>query len=292
MDQIGDQVLAESQSVSRAPATARPAPELTIVVPTFNERANIPLLVGRLRRTLEGIDWEVLFVDDDSPDRTAAAVRALGEQDARVRCLRRVGRRGLAGACLEGILASQARYVAVMDADLQHDEALLVGMLERLRAGDTDLVVASRYVGEGSAAGLAGRRASYSRWSTEIARRLLKVGLTGVFIHMAALVVALDLGGLTFGPAQTAATVIAIAWNFTLNNALTYRDQRLSGWSFVTGLLRFQVICAVGAISNVGIASAIYGYDPEEWLLAGLGGAVMGAVWNYVVSAAFVWRAR
>ncbi len=385
MDQIGDQVLAESQSVSRAPATARPAPELTIVVPTFNERANIPLLVGRLRRTLGGIDWEVLFVDDDSPDRTAAAVRTLGEQDARVRCLRRVGRRGLAGACLEGILASQARYVAVMDADLQHDEALLVGMLERLRAGDTDLVVASRYVGEGSAAGLAGRRASYSRWSTEIARRLLKVdltdpmsgffmirraaaeeiapalssqgfkilldlvatsrgslriaelpyvfrerqhgeskldarivldffalivaklsndavsfrflmfcfvGLTGVFIHMAALVVALDLGGLTFGPAQTAATVIAIAWNFTLNNALTYRDQRLSGWSFVTGLLRFQVICAVGAISNVGIASAIYGYDPEEWLLAGLGGAVMGAVWNYVVSAAFVWRAR
>jgi len=118
------------------------------------------------------------------------------------------------------------------------------------------------------------------------------VGLTGVFIHMAALVVALDLGGLTFGPAQTAATVIAIAWNFTLNNALTYRDQRLSGWSFVSGLLRFQVICAVGAISNVGIASAIYGYDPEEWLLAGLGGAVMGAVWNYVVSAAFVWRAR
>jgi dolichol-phosphate mannosyltransferase len=117
------------------------------------------------------------------------------------------------------------------------------------------------------------------------------VGLTGVFIHMAALAVAVDLGGLGFSTAQAVATVSAIAWNFVLNNALTYRDQRLAGWSFITGLLRFEAICAIGAISNVGIATWIYGYDPRWWL-AGLGGALMGAVWNYVVSAAFVWRAR
>jgi dolichol-phosphate mannosyltransferase len=117
------------------------------------------------------------------------------------------------------------------------------------------------------------------------------VGLTGVFIHMAALVVALDQGGLAFGAAQAAATVTAIAWNFGLNNALTYRDQRLAGWAFVAGLLRFEAICAVGAVSNVGVASWIYDYDPEWWI-AGLGGALMGAVWNYAVSAAFVWRAR
>jgi dolichol-phosphate mannosyltransferase len=117
------------------------------------------------------------------------------------------------------------------------------------------------------------------------------VGLTGVVIHMAALAVAVDLGGLAFATAQTVATVAAIAWNFALNNALTYRDQRLAGWSFISGLLRFEVICAIGAISNVGIATWIYGYDPRWWL-AGLGGALMGAVWNYVVSAAFVWRAR
>jgi dolichol-phosphate mannosyltransferase len=117
------------------------------------------------------------------------------------------------------------------------------------------------------------------------------VGLTGVFIHMAALAVAVDLGGLTFTTAQTVATIAAIAWNFALNNVLTYRDQRLAGWSFITGLLRFEVICAIGAVSNVGIATWIYGYDPRWWL-AGLGGALMGAVWNYVVSAAFVWRAR
>jgi dolichol-phosphate mannosyltransferase len=117
------------------------------------------------------------------------------------------------------------------------------------------------------------------------------VGLTGVFIHMAALAVMFDLGGLAFGPAQAVATVGAIAWNFVLNNALTYRDQRLAGWAFITGLLRFEVICAVGALSNVGVATWIYDYDPRWWV-AGLGGALMGAVWNYVVSAAFVWRAR
>jgi len=379
-----DGVLVESRIAPLARAPSRRAPELTVVVPTFNERANVPLLAARLQRTLAGIDWEVIFVDDNSADGTAATARALGEGDARVRCIRRIGRRGLAGACLEGMLASQAHHVAVMDADLQHDETLLVGMLERLRGGNIDLVVASRYVGAGSAGGLAGRRVSYSRWSTALARRLLRVnltdpmsgffmlrrtafeelapslstqgfkilldivatgrgtlriaelpyvfrerqhgeskldarivldffallmakltgdavsfrfpmfclvGLTGVSIHMAALAVALDPVGLAFGRAQTVATVAAIAWNFVLNNALTYRDQRLTGWSFFTGLVRFEVICAVGAVSNMGVATWIYDFDPRWWI-AGLGGALMSAVWNYVVSAAFVWRAR
>src|ERR1700688_3802299 len=172
-----DRVLVESHRAPSARTSTRPAPELSVIVPTFNERANVPLLVPRLQRTLDGIDWEVIFVDDNSPDGTAAAVRAIGETDARVRCIRRIGRRGLAGACLEGMLASQARFVAIMDADLQHDETLLAGMLTRLRVGDVDLAVASRYADAGSAAGLAGRRASYSRWSTDLARRLLKVEL-------------------------------------------------------------------------------------------------------------------
>ena len=115
------------------------------------------------------------------------------------------------------------------------------------------------------------------------------VGLTGIAIHMATLQLAVTT--LSFGAAQTVATVAAITWNFVLNNMFTYRDQRLTGWQFVTGLIRFQLICAVGAISNVGIASVIYERDPNWWV-AGLGGALMGAVWNYVVSAAFVWRQR
>ena len=370
---------------ARAPiSTVRPAPELSVVVPTYNERANIPILVERLAHVLAGCDWEVLFVDDNSPDGTAAVARALGETDERVRCMRRIGRRGLAGACLEGMLASQASYLAVMDADLQHDEGLLAAMLDRLRGGNCDLVVASRYLGGGSAAGLSKQRARASRFANMLVHRLLGIDLTdpmsghfmirrdafeplapaissqgfkilldilatnpgslrvvelpssfherrhgeskldskvaldfaalltakltndavsarfllfclvgtsGLVVHLLVLLLATQLAAIAFGAAQALATVCAITWNFVLNNMFTYRDQRLAGWRFLTGLLRFQVICAIGAVSNVGIATWIYDYD-NRWWLAGLAGALIGTVWNFVVSAAFVWRQR
>src|SRR5262245_34353270 len=162
---------------ARAAAT-RPAPELTVVIPTFKERHNVAHIVERLRTVLAGCDWEVIFADDDSPDGTAAAIRAIGEHDDRVRCIRRIGRRGLAGACIEGMLASQARYVAVMDADLQHDERLLVGMLERLRMGDVDLVVATRYLNRKTTSGFSSGRSFISRWSNAVAQKLLGVSLS------------------------------------------------------------------------------------------------------------------
>ena len=117
------------------------------------------------------------------------------------------------------------------------------------------------------------------------------VGLTGLGIHLSVLSAFLTMTDLTFSVAQALATIGAIAWNFVLNNLFTYRDQRLTGWHFLTGLVRFQVICAIGAISNVGIATWIYDYD-EVWWIAGLGGALIGTVWNFVVSAALVWRQR
>ena len=369
-----------SGALGRAENITRTAPELSIVVPTFNERASVPILVERLSRILDCCDWEVLFVDDNSPDGTAAVARAIGQADSRVRCIRRIGRRGLAGACLEGMLASQASYVAVMDADLQHDEELLVGMLNCLRTGRADVVVASRNLNGASAVGMSQRRLLVSRWSNALiwllfaidlsdpmsghfmirreafetlapaissqgfkilldilltargrlrivelpstfrqrqhgeskldskialdfaalvatkltndavsARFLLfcLVGLTGIGIHLGILRILLT--ALTFGAAQMLATVGAISWNFVFNNLFTYRDQRLSGWRFLTGLIRFQVICAIGAISNVGIATWLYDYD-RLWWVAGLGGALIGAVWNFAVSAAFVWR--
>src|SRR5436853_1297216 len=92
---------------------ARTGPELCVVVPTFNERDNVDVLVGRLDRALRGIAWEVVFVDDDSPDGTAEHIRALGERDPRIRCIRRIGRRGLSSACTEGILATSAPFAAV-----------------------------------------------------------------------------------------------------------------------------------------------------------------------------------
>jgi dolichol-phosphate mannosyltransferase len=368
---------------SSAAVAPHPAPELSIIVPTFNEQANIPILVERLGRVLAGRDWEVIFVDDNSPDGTAAVTRAIGAADNRVRCIRRIGRRGLAGACLEGMLASQARYVAVMDADLQHDEARLAAMLDALCANRADIVIASRYVDGGTWDGLSPLRAKVSRWSNRVTQLLLGieltdpmsgffmirrdafeplapslssqgfkilldllatargslstlelpsvfrerqhgtskldskvaldfaalvvakltndvisarfllfclVGLTGLIVHLGILR-GLLAAALSFGVAQTFATIVAIAWNFVLNNLLTYRDQRLTGWRFVTGLLGFEAICAVGAISNIGIATWIYDYD-SVWWIAGLGGALIGTVWNFVVSAALVWRQR
>src|SRR5262245_34350498 len=107
----------------------RRGPLLSVVIPTFNERENVYRVTNALEEVLGGIDWEVIFVDDDSPDRTSDVVRQMSVEDARVRCIQRIGRRGLSGACIEGMLASAAPYVAVMDADLQHDPRILRKML-------------------------------------------------------------------------------------------------------------------------------------------------------------------
>jgi dolichol-phosphate mannosyltransferase len=151
------------------------APQLCIVVPTFNERDNAPLLFGRIEAALDGVAFEVVFVDDNSPDHTWQVVRNLAQADSRVRCIRRIGRRGLSGACIEGILSSSAPFVAVMDADLQHDETCLSAMLALLRNGDADLAIGSRYVGGGNADSFSGTRAGGSKFATEIAKRLLRV---------------------------------------------------------------------------------------------------------------------
>ncbi len=152
-----------------------PTYELTIVSPTFNERANIRPLAAKLNAALAGIAWQVIFVDDNSPDGTAEEAKALAAEDARVLCIRRVGRRGLAGAVQEGALASAAPFVAVIDADLQHDETLLPAMLDLLRADAADMVVASRYLEpEGLSIGLSHTRQQGSRLATWMSRRVLK----------------------------------------------------------------------------------------------------------------------
>jgi dolichol-phosphate mannosyltransferase len=159
------------------PSQAAGLPLLSVVVPSFNERDNVTVLYRRLETTLAGIPWEVVFVDDNSPDGTWEVVRSLARQDSRVRCIRRVGRRGLSGACIEGILASSAPYAVVMDADLQHDETQLPKMVELLRSGKADLVVGSRYIEGYRAEGFNKQRAGASAFATEIARRLLRVDI-------------------------------------------------------------------------------------------------------------------
>src|SRR6202142_2241818 len=125
--------------------------QLSVVVPTFNERDNVTTLFRRLEAALAGTAFEVIFVDDNSPDGTWEVVRALARGDSRVRCIRRIGRRGLSGACIEGILASSAPCAAVIDADLQHDETQLPKMLALLQDGAAELVIGSRYIEGGNA---------------------------------------------------------------------------------------------------------------------------------------------
>ena len=158
-------------------ATAGLPAELSIISPTFNEAANVARVVAALDTALSGIRWEVIFVDDDSPDGTADAVRAIARADPRVRILQRVGRRGLSSACVEGIMASAAPCFAIMDADLQHDEAILSAMVDRMRQGDVDVVVGSRYIGGGSTGDWSRRRVWASRLATRLAARLTRTEL-------------------------------------------------------------------------------------------------------------------
>jgi dolichol-phosphate mannosyltransferase len=360
------------------------APDLSIVVPTLNERDNLEPLLKLIGAALGDVSWEVIFVDDDSSDGTADHARALARRDARVRCLQRIGRRGLSTACIEGVLASASLYVAVMDGDLQHDERLLRQMLEVLRCEPIDLVVGSRYVVGGEIGeGLSNRRARVSGFATHLARIICKaeiadpmsgffmfrrevfhsamyglsgqgfkilldlvassprplrvrelpyefrkrqygeskldllvaweygmlladkmvghvvpvrfalfalIGGLGLLVHLTVLWSSLMLSA-PFVAAQTAATFISMTSNFFLNNLFTYRDQRLRKWHLVRGLLSFYLICGIGAVANVGIASYVFRAD-KPWWLAGVAGVIVGSVWNYAVSSVVTWRIR
>ncbi len=359
------------------------APELAVIVPTFNERDNVIPLLEKLEAALAGIGWEAVFVDDDSKDGTPTAITERARADTRVRILRRIGRRGLSSAVVEGILSTTAPYVAVIDADMQHDEQLLRQMLATLRAGEADLAVGTRYAGGGGVGDWDFRRKTISWVATKLSALVIKADLSdpmsgffmlrrdafeasvrqlssqgykilldivasapkplrieefpyvfrlrqhgeskldalvsleyllllidklfghivparfvlfmsigglGVFVHMAVLTALLKTQGFGFLAAQGAATVVAMTFNFFLNNALTYRDKRLKGfWPMLRGLLSFYLVCAVGAVSNVGIANFLFTHS-YAWYVSGVAGILVGAVWNYAASSVFTWR--
>jgi len=152
--------------------------ELAIIIPTYNERENIQPMVARLESALQGINWEVIFVDDDSPDGTADLVRSLAQTDHRIRCVQRLKRKDLYSACIEGILASSTPYVAITDADMQHDEKILPLMLAALKNQPLDIVNGSRYMHGGSTGDLAPVRVWISRTATSMSRLVLNLAIT------------------------------------------------------------------------------------------------------------------
>jgi dolichol-phosphate mannosyltransferase len=385
-------------SIVRGPAATppaielRPAPltriettpggplEVAVVVPTFNEQENVRELIARVDRALRGISWEMVFVDDDSTDGTSDEIKAIAARDSRIRCLRRIGRRGLSSACIEGMLASAAPILVVMDADLQHDESKIPAMLEALREEGAELVVASRYTSRGAIGEWDKTRALMSRVATRLSRVLCRqpisdpmsgffmiradaldscvrqlsgkgfkilldivasspgvlrvaevpytfrerlhgeskldslvvwdfgmllaektigryipvrfvaftlVGGAGVLVHMAVLG-ALRAAEVRFSNAQAVATIVAMIFNFWLNNLLTYRDRRLRGTRWITGLLSFMAACGLGAVANVGIASYLFA-SHTQWVVAALAGIAVGAVWNYAITQLYTW---
>jgi dolichol-phosphate mannosyltransferase len=306
----------------------------------------------------------------------------LARDHPRVRCLHRIGRRGLATAVIEGMLASSAPYLAVIDADLQHDVRLLPRMLATLKQEELDIVVGSRHLAGGGMGNWDHRRVAISAVAARLARLVVAADLSdpmsgffvlsrpafegavrrlsgqgfkilldlfastpiafrfkevpyvfaqrqhgeskldsfviweylmlladklvgdyvparfisfaaigglGVGVHFAALYLGLKL--VSFPVAQAVATVVAMTSNFALNNLLTYRDRRLSGRRFVTGLLSFYGVCGLGAVANVGIASAAFA-DHYTWWVSGLAGAAVGVVWNYAVSSVLTWKRK
>jgi len=380
--QMDDVTILEAQQ-SGAAAPAVP-PLLSIIVPTLNERENIQPLLTLITAALPNTAWEVIFVDDDSRDGTPEHVRAQARRDPRVRCVQRIGRRGLATACMEGVLACASPYIAVMDADLQHDERLLPQMLQVLDNGAADLVIGSRYVPGGGVGDWSSGRVRMSGLATRLARVICKadvadplsgffmcrrevfeaalrrmsgqgfkvlldllasspepprvrelpysfrerqhgeskldamiaweygmlladklvgrfvpvrfalfglIGGLGLIVHLGTLWLALNLLGIEFAAAQAVATIVAMTSNFVLNNQFTYRDQRLRGLGLLRGLVVFYLICGVGAVANVGVASYAF-TSSHTWWLAGVAGAVVGSVWNFAMSSVFTWRRR
>jgi dolichol-phosphate mannosyltransferase len=162
------------------------ANKLALVIPTLNEADNVGPLIERLERVLEGICWSVTFVDDDSEDGTCDIVRTIGVGRPHIQAVRRVGRRGLSSACIEGMAAATSTYIAVLDADLQHDEHLLCPMLELIDSGRFDLVAASRFLPGGSVGPLSRRRALMSRTANLLSAKLCRVRLSdpmsGIFM--------------------------------------------------------------------------------------------------------------
>ncbi len=355
--------------------------ELTIVIPTYLERDNIGPLVELVRKDLPTTSWEMIFVDDNSSDGTAEAVWEIGRTDLRVRCIKRIGRRGLSSACIEGMLASSAPFIAVMDADLQHDPKLLAQMLDILRQKQTDLVLASRYMDGAGFGDMDANRVRISSLATRLSRLITKqpvsdpmsgyfmmrrevleseverlsslgfkilldiiassstplrlaevplqfgkrhagesklssnvawefllligdklfgryvpvrfvafgiVGGMGALVHFSVLTSAFKVAGLSFLASQSMAVVVAMIFNYSVNNVLTYGDVSRKGWDWLRGLASFMLICGLGAVANVGVASYLFGQQ-NRWVVAAIAGILVAVVWNYAVSSRYTW---
>lgn len=356
--------------------------DVSLILPTRNEASNIAEAIARAKSVLADVSYEIIVVDDNSPDGTSDIARAIAADDRTVRCVQRVGRRGLASACIEGALAASGRVIAVMDADLQHDETILPKLIAPVLSGDADIAIGTRYVSGGGTEGWSDEREAQSQFATRLTRMLTKTELTdpmsgffaikadqfrglipklsgrgfkilldivfaaggnlrvheepfvfrgresgeskldtptavqflmmlydrvlghiiparfalfgavgslGVIVHFAVLALVFQGVGTSFLIGQASAVFVAMTFNFFLNNLLTFHDVRLRGWALLKGWVSFSLVCGLGAIANVGVASYLFSEAGVLWTISALAGILVGVVWNYVMSSRFTW---
>ena len=166
------------QAVDRQSVTRDAPLELTVVIPTLNEAGNVQPLLEKLGVALAGIEWEAIFVDDGSTDGTPDLLTSIAQNDRRVRMVRRIGRRGLSSAVVEGALASTTPIIAVIDADLQHDERILPDLYKAIAKDGNELAIGTRYAGNGSTGEWDDKRLKISRFATALASPIMKTRLS------------------------------------------------------------------------------------------------------------------
>ena len=359
-------------------------PILTVVLPAYNELNNIDFLLQSLAQAdTDHQIKRVIYVDDDSPDGSSEYIKSLNNPPFEVLCIHRIGRQGLSSAVVEGVMLADTDYVAVMDADGQHEPKDLMGMLNLAVTSQVDFVVGSRFKAQDSLDNHTGLRHFISKKGNALCNFILKreltdpltgfflfkrtiflnavremrptgfkilleflyrirknnievvdypiqfrtrhdgeskldskvllefidqilgfitkglfpeklfgfllVGASGLIVHFVCLYASLFIFGISFNLGQGLATLTSMISNFSLNNILTFRRNRLKGWKWLKGLIYFVAVCSIGATANVG-AAAYLNNAGESWWLSGLLGVLVGTIFNFAMSRFFIWK--
>jgi dolichol-phosphate mannosyltransferase len=305
---------ATQQDRDYAPST----PVLAIVVPTLNEAANIEALLTKIESVLAGVRWEIIFVDDDSQDRTRDIILQRSRIDPRVRLVHRIGRRGLSSAVVEGILSSSTRFVAVIDADLQHDERLLRPMLEAVQGGEYDIAVGTRYATEGGVGDWAERRQTISQIATRLSRLVVKVNISdpmsGFFVirrdlfdsvvrrlSMQGYKILLDI--ITSAPSSLRIREFPYVFRsrqhgeskldslVSLEYLMLLLDKMVGRWVPVRFIL-FMAVGGLGVIVHLAVLTALFEVASTKFVIAQSIATVAAMTFNFFLNNVFTYRDR
>ena len=292
--------------------------DLTIVIPTLDERDNIEPILAALDAALPDVAWEVVFVDDDSQDGTADLIRRISRVRANVRVIQRIGRRGLSSACVEGMMASHAPFLAVMDGDLQHDPRLLPRMIAELRSAPIDLVIGSRHVPGGSVGQFTRERQTLSRIGAMLGSRLigaqLRDPMSGFFMLRAEFIhdtvrslsntgfkILVDL----FLSARRPVRFVELPYTFGVRHAGSSKLDMMIGLEYLQLLAEktigrfipiryalFVLVGAVGVLVHLAVLGALHQLNSVPFAVSQAIATLTAMTGNFFANNAFTYRDR